>query len=403
MIAFVLAYVLRFETGLIQAPKGYPPFAQYLNVLPLIGILVPFAFQVQGIYRLRRGRTRVDDFFAVFVGSILAVVLGVVTTLYIQAYYVPDELKARGAFEISQLVWAIFLVLNVSLTYATRELVREALERRWRQGIGLKRVLVAGAGELGRVVVDKLLEHRELGYKVVGFVDDRAGGDHLGYRGLPLLGTLAEAGDILQRERIDQLYVALPLDEHMKMVSLVESANREIVEVKVVPDLVQVIALKRATRRARRHPHHQHPRRPAPRLQQRAEAGDRRRRSRPRRCSLLAPVIATVAVEHPPDVARRGVLPPGAHGPRRPLVLGLEVPLDVRRRRARDRAGLGARGRPAVHADRPLPAAHRTSTSCRSSGTCCRATCRSSARGPSGRSSSSSSSSACRSTCCATR
>jgi Undecaprenyl-phosphate glucose phosphotransferase len=244
MIAFVLAYVLRFDTGLIEAPKGYPPFTQYFNVLPLIGLLVPLAFQVQGIYRLRRGRTRVDDFFAVFVGSILTVVLGIVTTLYIQAYYVPDDLKDRGAFEVSQLVWGLFLVINVSLTYATRELVREALERRWRQGIGLKRVLVAGAGELGRVVVDKLLEHHELGYKVIGFVDDKAGGDHIGYRGLPLLGTLAEAGDILQRDRIDQLYVALPLDEHMKMVGLVESANREIVEVKVVPDLVQVIALR---------------------------------------------------------------------------------------------------------------------------------------------------------------
>src|SRR4029079_8805666 len=81
-------------------------------------------------------------------------------------------------------------------------------------------------------------------YKVIGFVDDKAGGDHLGHRGLPLLGTLAEAGEILQRDRIDQLYVALPLDEHMKMVSLVETANREIVEVKVVPDLVQVIALR---------------------------------------------------------------------------------------------------------------------------------------------------------------
>ena len=244
MIAFVLAYVLRFDAGLIEAPKGYPPFAQYINVLPLIGLLVPLAFQVQGIYRLRRGRTRVDDFFAVFVGSILTVVLGIVTTLYIQAYYIPDDLKDRGAFEVSQLVWGLFLVINVSLTYATRELVREALERRWRQGIGLKRVLVAGAGELGRVVVDKLLEHHELGYKVIGFVDDKAGGDHIGYRGLPLLGTLAETSDILQRDRIDQLYVALPLDEHMKMVGLVESANREIVEVKVVPDLVQVIALR---------------------------------------------------------------------------------------------------------------------------------------------------------------
>jgi len=124
MISFVLAYVLRFDTGLIEAPKGYPPFAQYFAVLPLIGALVPLAFQVQGIYRLRRGRTRVDDFFAVFVGSILTVVLGIVTTLYVQAYYLPDDAKERGAFEVSQLVWGLFLVINVSLTYATRELVQ---------------------------------------------------------------------------------------------------------------------------------------------------------------------------------------------------------------------------------------------------------------------------------------
>lgn len=244
MIAFLLAYVIRFESNLIEVTKGYPPLSQYVDLLPLIGLLVPFAFQFEGIYRLRRGRSRIDDFFAVFVGSILAVILGVATTLYIQAYYVPEHLKDKGIYEVSQLVWGIFLVLNVSLTYASRELVRETLERRWKAGIGLKRVLVAGAGELGRMVVDKILEHRELGYKVIGFVDDRAGGDHLGYRGLPLLGTLSEAGEILQRERVDHLYVALPLEEHVKMVSLVESANREIVDIKVVPDLVQVIALR---------------------------------------------------------------------------------------------------------------------------------------------------------------
>lgn len=244
MIAFLLAYVIRFDSGIISVTKGHPPVSQYINVLPFVGILVPLAFHMQGIYRLRRGRSRVDDFFAVFVGSILSVFLGVVATLYIQAYYVPEELKDRGVFEVSQLVWALFLIVNVCLTYASRELVRETLERRWRAGIGLKRVLVAGAGELGRMVVDKILEHRELGYKVIGFLDDRAGGDHVGYRGLPLLGTLAEAGEILQRERVDQLYVALSLDEHQKMVALVESANREIVDIKVVPDLVQVIALR---------------------------------------------------------------------------------------------------------------------------------------------------------------
>ena len=244
MAAFLLAYVIRFESGLLAVTKGYPPFEQYVNVLPFIGVLVPFAFHVQGLYRLRRGRSRVDDFFAVFVGTILAVVFGIVATLYFQAYYVPDELKDRGAYEVSQLVWALFLVLNVALTFGEREVVRELLERRWRAGIGLKRILIAGAGELGRLVADKILEHRELGYHIVGFVDDRAGGDVLGHRGLPLLGTLDEAGEIATREGVDHLYVALPAEEHVGMLQLLETVGRECIDVKVVPDLLQVIALK---------------------------------------------------------------------------------------------------------------------------------------------------------------
>ncbi len=248
MAAFVIAYLLRFETWIaeiVPVTKGQPPFGQYVNVLPLLGVLVPLAFHVQGLYRLRRGRTRVDDFFAVFVGSILAVVLGLIGTLYYQVYHAPQVSAAtQGVYEVSRPVWLLFLTVNVILTYTSRELVREALERRWRAGIGLKRVLIAGAGDLGRLVADKLLEHRELGFKVVGFLDDRASGDHIGYRGLPLLGTLAEGGEVIRQERIDHLYVALALEEHVKMLGLVEETSREGVDVHVVPDLLQFIALR---------------------------------------------------------------------------------------------------------------------------------------------------------------
>ncbi len=245
--AFIFAYILRFHTlvaALIPITKGTPPLRQYIYVMPFVAVLVPLAFNLQGLYRLRRGRSRVDDFFAVFVGSILSVVFGIVATLYVQTYFTSGEAKNQGFFEVSQVVWGIFLVLNVTLTYASRELVREALERRWRAGIGLKRILIAGSGELGRLVADKILEHRELGYQIIGFVDDRAGGDHLGYRGLPLLGALNEAAEIAAREAIDHLYVALPPEQHVKMLEIIDSTSREMVDVKVVPDLLQVIALR---------------------------------------------------------------------------------------------------------------------------------------------------------------
>jgi Undecaprenyl-phosphate glucose phosphotransferase len=239
--AFVIAYTIRFHSGLIPITKGTPPLRQYLTLLPFIAVLVPLGFHLQSLYRLRRGRSRVDDFFAVFVGSILAVLMGVGATLYVRIYISPND---HGAYEVSQAVWVLFLALNVTLTYALRQLMREVFERRWRSGIGLRRVLIAGSGELGRLVADKIIEHRELGYQIVGFVDDRATGDHLGYRGLPLLGTIDHTADIATREAVDHLYVALPPEQHVRMIELLDITSRECIDVKVVPDLLQVIALR---------------------------------------------------------------------------------------------------------------------------------------------------------------
>jgi Undecaprenyl-phosphate glucose phosphotransferase len=244
IVAFIVAYALRFYSGFIPITRGLPPLRQYVNLLPFIAGVVPLGFFLQGLYRLRRGRSRVDDFFAVFVGSILAVVFGVMATLYVQTYFASETARDLGTYQVSQWVWAIFLVINVLLTYSSREFIREVLERRWRAGIGLKRILIAGSGELGRLIADKILEHQELGYQIVGFVDDRAVGDHLGYRGLPLLGTLDEAAEITSRDAIDHLYVALPPEQHVRMLELLDSTSREMVDVKVVPDLLQVIALR---------------------------------------------------------------------------------------------------------------------------------------------------------------
>jgi Undecaprenyl-phosphate glucose phosphotransferase len=243
-IALALAYFIRFSgpfAEIVPITKAQPPFSQYVVALPIVAILVPLAFQVQGLYRLRRGRTRVDDFFAVLVGSILAVLAGVILSLYLQAYYP----AFRDYHPVSRGVLGLFLVLNITFTYLSREVVRDLLRRRWRAGIGLRHVLIVGAGDLGRMVADRILDHSELGFKLSGFVDDRAAeGDAIGYRGLPILGTIDQTREVSAHERIDEIYVALPLDEHVKMLGVVEFASRECINVHVVPDLLQFIALR---------------------------------------------------------------------------------------------------------------------------------------------------------------
>ena len=243
--AFALAYLIRFESGVIPFPKGQPAFGWYLMLAPIIGLVVIATFQLQGLYRLRRSRTRIDDFFGVLVGSLLATLFCMTGTLYVNSYHLPETLKADGFLEISRGVWGLFITLSVLFTYASREVVRDLLRRRWKAGIGLKRVLIVGVGDLGRMVADRLLEHGELGFRLLGFADDRAAtGDTIGYRGLPVLGTVGEVADICEREHVDAIYVALPIDEHIKMLGVVEFASRECIDVHVVPDLLQFIALR---------------------------------------------------------------------------------------------------------------------------------------------------------------
>jgi Undecaprenyl-phosphate glucose phosphotransferase len=241
-VAWVLAYVLRFDVALLPIPKGVPDRDQYLLLLPLIVLLWPGVLYFHGLYQLRRGRSRIDEFFAILFSVLIASALTLGFTLYVRVYhaYAPD---LAPQWEYSQAVFAIFVVLDVLALNAGRWTIRAWLERLWASGYGVKNVLVAGTGELGRMVAETLQAHRELGYRVVGFLSD--GGD-AAPGGPPVLGRLGEAMEVASRHGVEQLYIALPLEEHGKVLDLIRCAGNECLDLKVVPDLVQYATLKAA-------------------------------------------------------------------------------------------------------------------------------------------------------------
>ncbi len=363
-----------------------------MNLLPFIAILTPFAFHLQGGYRLRRGRSRVDDFFAVLVGTVLAVVLGAASALYVQAYFASEEAKARGVNEVSQPVWALFLILNVALTYASRQGVREMLERRWRAGVGLKRILIAGSGELGRMVAERILHHRELGISGRR-IRGRSGRGRSHRLPWPAAARHARRRSPTSplRERIDHVYVALPLEEHVKLLDLIELTSRECIDVKIVPDLLQFIALRARLEDLDGLPVINLNDVPLQGVNAWIKRGIDVVLSGAALVALAVP-LAIIAAIRPMVVAGAGVLPTGTHGPRRQARSRSTSSARCARTRRRrpGRSGLATTTRVRRAWDNGFAAW--IWMNCRSSGTSCAGTCRSSVPGRSGRSSSSSSS-----------
>ena len=246
-LAWILAYLLRFHAGvvtdLLPVTKGIPDVARYLLLLPLIVLLWPAVLYFHGLYQVKRGRSRIDELFAIVFSVLIGSALVLGATLYVRVYYrFQPEVAPR--WEYSQAVFALFVVLDILLLSFGRWALRRQLERMWAAGYNLKRIVVAGAGELGQIVAETLQGHRELGYRVLGFLAD--GPPEPNRTGLPVLGRLDEARAVAEAHQADQIYVALPLDEHARLVGLLRDLATECLDIKVVPDLVQYATIKAA-------------------------------------------------------------------------------------------------------------------------------------------------------------
>jgi exopolysaccharide biosynthesis polyprenyl glycosylphosphotransferase len=232
LAALVASYLLRFRAEIVPVVKGVPEAATYYRLFPLIAVLWPIVYYFYGLYHVRRHRSRVEEAFAVLVATGLATLL----LLGLATFY-------RG-FSYSRLVLLLFFAADVLFVFAGRTAIRRYLEESWRHGFGVRQVLVVGAGRLGRAVVDKLAEHPEAGMRAVAIVDDDPAKLGEAYRAIPVVGTTSEAANVVEELGVDTVFLALPLEAHRTMLSVLKDVGRTVADVRVVPDLLQHITFR---------------------------------------------------------------------------------------------------------------------------------------------------------------
>jgi len=233
--AFVLAYWLRFVyqvRAVVDHPGDLLGLLGYVSLLPSILVLWLLVFAAFGLYRIRRTSIRAEEYVQVAMATTLAMAL-----------------FGAGAFltrptDFSRLMMAMFYVIDLAFIIAGRAAIHAVLDRVRRSGRNFRRILIAGTGDLAHTLIDKMRLHQEFGFRITGMLGDAEKTDS--YRGVPVVGRLEEGRDFIRRFSIDQLYIALPLSSYQEILDLLNAVSHEIVEVKVVPDLLQHITLRAA-------------------------------------------------------------------------------------------------------------------------------------------------------------
>ena len=102
------------------------------------------------------------------------------------------------------LFWAVLSLVLV----LERGLLRRLLERLHAKGRNLRFALIVGAGERALRLARTLQSRDDLGYRVVGCVDDM---DCIDAAVMPRLGSLDQLSKVLSETVVDEVFIALPM------------------------------------------------------------------------------------------------------------------------------------------------------------------------------------------------
>jgi len=125
--------------------------------LPLLILLFN---QNAGLYREQRGRSWWDEVFSISNSATNAAVAVMALSFLLRPLVFSRLLIVQAA---------LLAVILIAIWRAGLRVARSEMRRR---GIGIERVLVVGAGSVGLSVLQIMLARPDLGFKVVGFVDD---------------------------------------------------------------------------------------------------------------------------------------------------------------------------------------------------------------------------------------
>ena len=231
-VAWLIAYWLRFKTGLVPIDKGVPEFDHYASMLLFIWLIWAFIFRRMGLYRPMRGVRRTRELWVLVNANALAI-LFLISMTY---------LFREKSIQFSRLVFVYFWGLSTFLTVVERTALRFCLREVRRKGYNLRYMLIVGAGQVAADMVSRVRLHQELGIQILGCLS-RDGLERRGPGGIPVVGQYSDLRQFLSRTDIDQVVVALPLEDHQILPDIMAELKDSLLDIKVIPDIYQFASI----------------------------------------------------------------------------------------------------------------------------------------------------------------
>jgi FlaA1/EpsC-like NDP-sugar epimerase len=238
-LSYWLAFRLRFDQGLGGSYKDL--FEATLAWVVVGSLLVFVVSRLYGKYWRYVG-TR--DLLAV-VRSVVLVTLALVTGIGV---FHPvtrlTQTAGEATVNLPASVVVMFALLAMALMCSVRLAARLVYERPrgFRARGDARTVLIVGAGNGGRLVLEEILRNRNLSFNPVGFIDDDPTKRGLRVHGVRVLGnTQEQLPRVLEEVEPDEVIIAIPSAPGTLRARVVSACRRRGIPVRTLPTVFELL------------------------------------------------------------------------------------------------------------------------------------------------------------------
>jgi exopolysaccharide biosynthesis polyprenyl glycosylphosphotransferase len=226
--AWCAYYWFRIQSGWFTISLE-PDFWMPMLIVTIFWHLLLFFF---GAYRSWYRQSRFDEVSLVFKSATFGVLL-----LFFLVF-IDDQ--GVGSTTTSRMYIMVYWILMFTFVGGGRLFLHTIQKRLYVAGIGRRKSVIVGSSQKARELFSHVQKYPSLGYEVLGFVTLEPSQNETD--GLNVLGTLAEFSSIIQRNEVKEILIALDSSEHNKLLEVIAACNSENVQLKIIPDLYDIIS-----------------------------------------------------------------------------------------------------------------------------------------------------------------
>ena len=230
-VSYISAWFLRFMGPFAYSAEQGMSFEQYMLALIFIipGYLLLYqAFTLYEPLHMQGRRLMLANI-------IKANVLGMLIFVFL-LYMLKES-------DFSRLTVYIFCVVNILLEWGVRMLIFAVLRDMRKKGLNQKQIILVGYSRAAEEYIDRIEANPQWGYIVRGILDDNVPAGTV-YKGIKVIGRIANLTVILPANRLDEIAITLGLSEYYRLEEIVAMCEKSGVHTKFIPDYNKIIPTK---------------------------------------------------------------------------------------------------------------------------------------------------------------